>query len=50
MREWTVMRPVGLEFLKEAPLCVAVEVMAALPEILQRRLGDALRNLETLRG
>jgi hypothetical protein len=50
MREWTVMRPVGLEFLKEAPLRVAVEAMAALPGILQQCLGDARRNLETLRG
>jgi hypothetical protein len=31
MREWTVMRPVGLEFLDEAPMRVEVEVGCSLP-------------------
>ena len=29
--EWTAMRPVGLEFLDSAPMCVAVEVETKLP-------------------
>jgi uncharacterized protein YndB with AHSA1/START domain len=31
MNDWTVMRPVGLEFLDEAPLRVEVEVSCSLP-------------------
>jgi hypothetical protein len=31
MSEWTVMRPVGIEFLDEAPLRVEVEVSCSLP-------------------
>lgn len=34
MSEWTVMRPVGLEFLDEAPLLVAVEVSSSLPRAI----------------